>query len=77
MSELLTELESIVFSGTRLNVKYWVNEMLDEDQQEELHEYFMDSESDSISEAMEEFDGDYEDDEIRLYRLKFISEVGN
>lgn len=77
MDELLTELESIVYSGTKLNVSYWVDEMLDDDQQEELHEYFMEAENDDIEEAMEEFDGDYEPEELRLYRLKFISEVGN
>ncbi len=77
MNDLINELESIVYSGTKLNVGYWVDEMLDEDQQEELHEYFLESENDNIDAAMEEFDGDYEEEEIRLYRLKFISEVGN
>ena len=51
--------------------------ILDEDQQEEIHEYFMESETDKISEAIEEFDGDYEEDELRLYRIKFMSEVAN
>jgi len=74
IDDLIKELESIVYSGTKLNVGYWIDEMLDEDQQEELHEYFLESESDQIDEAMEEFDGDYEEEEIRLYRLKFISE---
>ena len=77
IDDLIKELESIVYSGTKLNVGYWIDEMLDEDQQEELHEYFLESESDQIDEAMEEFDGDYEEEEIRLYRLKFISEVAN
>jgi ATP-dependent DNA helicase RecQ len=77
MDQLLKELESIVYSGTKLNVGYQVDEMLDEDQQEELHEYFLESETDDIQTAAEEFDGDYEDEELRLYRLKFISEVGN
>lgn len=77
MNDLINELESIVYSGTKLNVGYWVDEMLDEDQQEELHEYFIESETDGIDAAVEEFDGDYEEEEIRLYRLKFISEVGN
>ena len=77
MSDLINELESIVYSGTRLNLGYWVDEVLDEDQQEELHEYFLESQTDGIDAAMEEFDGDYEEEEIRLYRLKFISEVGN
>ncbi len=77
MNQLISELETIVYSGTKLNVGYWVDEMFDEDQQEELHEYFMESETDDIEVAVDEFDGDYEDEEIRLYRLKFISEVGN
>lgn len=77
MDDLIKELESIVYSGTKLNVGYWVDEMLDEEQQEELHEYFIESETDGIDEAVEEFDGDYEEEEIRLYRLKFISEVAN
>jgi ATP-dependent DNA helicase RecQ len=77
MDQLVNELETIVYSGTKLNVGYWVDEVLDEDQQEELHEYFIESETDEIDAAAEEFDGDYEEEEIRLYRLKFISEVGN
>ncbi len=77
MTDLINELESIVYSGTKLNVGYWVDEILDEDQQEELHEYFIESENDHIDVAMEEFDGDYEEEELRIYRLKFISEVGN
>ncbi|MFS4417828.1 RecQ family ATP-dependent DNA helicase [Maribacter sp. 2307ULW6-5] len=75
--ELLKEMEQIVFSGTKLNLSYWIDEVLDEDQQEEIHEYFLEAESDDLEEAMEEFDGEYEDEELRLYRLKFISEVAN
>ena len=77
MSEFIRELEAIVFSGTKLNIDYWIDELFDEDQQEEIHDYFMDSESDAIQAAIEEFDGDYDDQELRLYRLKFISEVAN
>ncbi|MFT6097261.1 MAG: ATP-dependent DNA helicase RecQ [Nonlabens sp.] len=77
MNKLIGELESIVYSGTKLNVGYWIDEMLDEEQQEELHEYFIESVSDKIEVAVEEFEGDYEEEEIRLYRLKFISEVAN
>jgi len=77
MNKLIGELESIVYSGTKLNVGYWIDEMLDEEQQEELHEYFIESVSDKIEAAVEEFEGDYEEEEIRLYRLKFISEVAN
>jgi ATP-dependent DNA helicase RecQ len=75
--ELVKEMEQIVFSGTKLNIAYWIDEILDEDQQEEIHEYFLDAESDDIEEALKEFNGDYEDEELRLYRLKFMSEVAN
>ncbi len=75
--DLIKEMEQIVFSGTKLNLGYWIDEILDEDQQEEIHDYFLEAETDNIDDAMEEFDGDYEDDELRLYRLKFISEVAN
>ena len=77
LAELIKEMEQIVFSGTKLNIGYWIDEILDEDQQEEIHDYFLEAETDSISQAIEEFDGDYEDEELRLYRLKFISEVAN
>ena len=77
MDEFLKEMEQIVYSGTKLNIDYWVNEIFDEEQQEELQEYFMEAESDKISLASKEFAGEYEDDELRIYRLKFISEVAN
>ena len=77
MADFIRELEAIVFSGTKLNINYWIDEIFDEDQQEEIHDYFMESVSDDIEEAIEEFDGEYDDQELRLYRLKFISEVAN
>ncbi len=77
MPVFIKEMEAIVYSGTKLNISYWIDEILDEDQQEEIHEYFMEAESDKISAALEEFDGDYDDEELRLYRVKFISEVAN
>lgn len=77
MPEFIKEMEAIVYSGTKLNITYWVDEVLDEEQQEEIHEYFLDAKSDNIEEALEEFDGDYDEEELRLYRIKFISEVGN
>jgi ATP-dependent DNA helicase RecQ len=77
MDALIKEMEQIVYSGTKLNIKYWIDEMLDDDQQEEIHEYFMESETDSIEKALKEFDGDYDLDELRLMRIKFISEVAN
>ena len=77
MPDLIKEMEAIVYSGTKLNVDYWVNDVLDEDQQEEIHDYFMEAETDKIDVAIDEFDGDYDDEELRLYRIKFISEVAN
>jgi len=77
MQDFVKEMEAIVYSGTKLNINYWLNDILDEDQQEEIHEYFMESETDKIDEAIEEFDGEYDDEELRLYRIKFISEVAN
>ncbi|MBY8962742.1 DNA helicase RecQ [Flavobacterium sp. D11R37] len=77
MDALLKEMEQIVYSGTRLNIKYWIDEILDDDQQEEIHDYFMESESDNIKDALKEFDGDYDTEELRLMRIKFISEVAN
>ena len=77
MEALLKEMEQIVYSGTKLNIKYWIDDILDEDQQEEIHDYYMESESDNIKDALKEFDGDYDTEELRLMRIKFISEVAN
>jgi len=77
MGEFIKEMEAIIYSGTKLNINYWVDEILDEEQQEEIHEYFLEAESDKIENAMNEFDGEYDLEELRLYRIKFISEVAN
>lgn len=77
MEDFIKELEAIVYSGTKLNIDYWLDEILDEDQQEEIHEYFLEAENDRIDAAMKEFDGDYEEEELRLYRIKFISDIAN
>ncbi len=77
MSDFIKEMEAIVFSGTKLNIDYWIDDILDEEQQEEIHDYFMESETDKIDAAIDEFDGDYDDEELRLFRIKFISEVAN
>ena len=77
MADFIKEMEAIVYSGTKLNIDYWVDDLLDEDQQDEIHEYFMEAETDKIDVAIDEFDGDYDDEELRLYRIKFISEVAN
>ncbi|MCF6212632.1 MAG: ATP-dependent DNA helicase [Flavobacteriaceae bacterium] len=77
MPELITEIERIIYSGTKLNLDYCIDELLDEDQQEEIYDYFMEAASDKIQEALDEFDGDYDEEELRLMRIKFLSEVGN
>jgi ATP-dependent DNA helicase RecQ len=78
MNDLIKEMEIIVNSGTKLNINYAIDEILDEDQQEDIHDYFLeDAETDDIETAMEEFDGEYEEEELRLYRIKFFSEVAN
>ncbi len=77
MDELLKEMEQIVYMGTKLNIDYYLDEIFDEEQLEELYDYFMEAESDKISLAMEEFDGEYEDEELRMYRIKFISDMAN
>lgn len=77
MKPFIKEMEAIVYSGTKLNIDYWLDDILDEEQQEEIHEYFLEAETDKIEDALEEFDGDYDDEELRLYRIKFISEVAN
>ena len=77
MDALLKEMEMIVYSGTKLNIKYYIDDLLDDEQQEQIFEYFMESESDSINNALKEFDGDFDTEELRLMRIKFISEVAN
>ncbi|EAQ41535.1 ATP-dependent DNA helicase RecQ [Polaribacter sp. MED152] len=77
INELIKEMERIIFSGTKLDINYALDDLLDEDQQEEIHEYFMEAETDKIQEALDEFDGDYDEDELRLMRIKFINEVAN
>jgi ATP-dependent DNA helicase RecQ len=78
--ELLTEIESICFSGTKLNLDYYINQIIDKDKQRDIYEYFMTSASDEIKIAMKEFD-DYDDEiteeELRLMRIKFLSEMAN
>ena len=77
MGSLIKEMEAIIFSGTKLNINYFLDDLLDEDQQEEIHDYFMEAQSDKIQDALDEFGGDYDDDELRLMRIKFINEVAN
>ena len=76
--ELLTEIETIVNSGTKLNIQYYLSGYMDEDKIEDIYLYFKeDAESDSLAEAIEELGGDYTEEEIRLVRIKFLCEVGN
>ncbi|MGA0048903.1 MAG: DNA helicase RecQ, partial [Flavobacteriaceae bacterium] len=77
MEELINEMETIVFAGTRLNINYFLEDIFDDDQVEELYDYFIDAESDSLNSALDAFDGDYEEEELRLYRIKFLSEIAN
>ena len=76
-SELLDEIEAIVYSGTRINIDYFVNDVMDEDHIEDIYDYFKDSETDDLEEAIEELGGDYTEEEIRLIRIKFLSEMAN
>ncbi len=76
-SELLDEVEAIVYSGTKINISYFIDEVMDEDHQEDIFEYFKESESDGIEDAIQELGCDYTEDEIRLVRIKFLSELGN
>lgn len=77
MEDLLSEMESIVYQGTKLNIDYYVNELLDEEQQEEIIDFLMDSESDKMSLLLDEFGDEYSEDELRIMRIKFISDVAN
>tara|TARA_B100000767_G_scaffold90013_1_gene86488 strand:- start:6 stop:2189 length:2184 start_codon:yes stop_codon:yes gene_type:complete len=78
MAKLISEIENIVYSGTKVNINYYLDDMLDEDQQDEILSYFKeDAETDAIDEALEEFDGDYEEEEFRLMRIKFMSDFAN
>ena len=75
--ELLDEVEAIVYSGTKINIDYFLKEIMEEDHIEEIFDYFKETESDSLEDAINEFGMDYTEEEIRLIRIKFISEMGN
>ena len=77
IEKLISEIETIVFSGTKLDINYYLEDLFDDDQLEELYNYYIESESDSIDMALDEFEGDYEEEELRLYRIKFMSEIAN
>ncbi|MCQ2253962.1 MAG: DNA helicase RecQ [Bacteroidaceae bacterium] len=75
--DLLNDLDSIVYSGTKLNIDYYIEDILDDDQIDDIYDYFLESKTDSMKEAMKELRDYYEEDEVRLMRIKFISENGN
>ena len=75
--ELLDEVEAIVYSGTKLNIDYFLEEVMDEDHVDDIYDYFADSESDSLEEAINELGGECTEEEIRLVRIKFISDMAN
>lgn len=75
--ELLDEIEAIVYSGTKINIDYFIEEVMDDDHINDIYLYFKESETDDLEEAIEELGGDYSEEEIRLVRIKFISEMAN
>ena len=77
LEELISEMETIVYSGTKLDLSYCLEDYLDEDQQADLYDYFIDSESDKIELALNEFEGDFDEFELRLFRIKFLSDIAN
>jgi ATP-dependent DNA helicase RecQ len=77
MEEVIEEIEAIVSSGTRVNINYYIDDILDQENQEEIFEYFNDAETDDLQEAIAEFDGDYTEEELRLMRIKFMSDMAN
>ncbi|MBX9851830.1 MAG: DNA helicase RecQ [Cytophagaceae bacterium] len=77
MNEVIEEVEHICYSGTRLNLDYYINQIIDEQRQDDIFDYFMQAENDSIKFALEELGDEYSEEELRLMRVKFLSEVGN
>ena len=74
---LLDEVEAIVYSGTKLNIDYFLEEVMDEDHIDDIYDYFADSDTDDLEAAIDELGEDYSEDEIRLIRIKFISDMAN
>ena len=78
MNEIIGELESIVSAGTRVNISHYIDEVMDDDRQKDIYEYFREAESDSVEDALKELGEDeYDEEEVRLVSIKFISEIGN
>ena len=70
-------MEAIVYSGTKLNIDYFIEEVVDDDHVDDIYDYFKESETDDLDTAIDELGGDYTEDEIRLVRIKFMSDMGN
>jgi ATP-dependent DNA helicase RecQ len=77
IEEIIEEIEVIVSSGTKIDINYYIDEILDEDEQEEIYDYFREAETDNLAEAHNEFDGDYDEEQLKLMRIKFMSEMAN
>lgn len=77
MTELIEEIEHICYSGTKLNLDYYINQVLDDDRQDEIYDYFMSAETDSMAVALKEMGAEYTEEELRLMRIKFHSELGH
>ena len=75
--ELLDKIEAIVYSGTKINIDYFINDVMDEDHVEDIYQYFKESETDDLDDAIDELGDEYSEEEIRLVRIKFISEMAN
>ena len=76
-TDLLNEIDAIVYSGTKINIDYFINEVMDEDAVLDIYDYFKESDTDSLKEAVDELGDDYSEEEIRLVRIKFLSEMAN
>jgi ATP-dependent DNA helicase RecQ len=77
LEDVISEIEAIVGSGTKVSIDYYLDEILDEDEQTDIYDYFMEAETDDIAAAYDEFDGDFTEEQLRLMRIKFMSEVAN
>ncbi|MDE7126022.1 MAG: HRDC domain-containing protein, partial [Muribaculaceae bacterium] len=76
-SDLLTKIEGIVYSGTRINISYFLDEIMDQDDQQDIYDYFKESDTDCLKQAYAELGSDFSEEEIRLVRIKLLSELGN
>ena len=77
LHEFQHEVEAIVYSGTKLNIDYFLEEVMDEDHIDDIYDYFLESDTDNLEDAMDELGDDYSEDEVRLVRIKFLSEMAN